>query len=220
MPIEGIILQMKSLNIDNVVNFPFPTPPDRQTLGKAETVLTHLGALSMPSLSTGSHPSTIGGQITNLGKAMSLFPLSPRFSKMIITGRQHGCLPYVIAIVSALSIGDPFLHEEVLQDEDRSDDDDDEPSRSHTRNTNAKELLRSRRKRFFQSQNVRLRTTLLYLISTYPPNSQTHSSLGNYSSDIFRLLSVVGAYEIAGGTHRFCEEHFVRPKVCVCDTCS
>jgi hypothetical protein len=40
-----------------------------------------------------------------------------------------------------------------------------------------------------------------------------HASLGNYSSDIFRLLSVVGAYGYAGGGHQFCNEHFVRPKV-------
>jgi ATP-dependent RNA helicase DHX37/DHR1 len=38
MPIEGIVLQMKSMNIDTVINFPFPTPPDRDSLRKAEKV--------------------------------------------------------------------------------------------------------------------------------------------------------------------------------------
>ena len=46
MPIDGVVLQMKSMHIDAVVNFPFPTPPDRQSLRKAETVLSRLGALS------------------------------------------------------------------------------------------------------------------------------------------------------------------------------
>lgn len=32
-------------------------------------------------------------------------------------------------------------------------------------------------------------------------------------SDIFKILSVVGAYEYAGGGHKFCADHFVRPKV-------
>ncbi|KAG8709191.1 putative ATP-dependent RNA helicase DHR1, partial [Ceratobasidium sp. 395] len=46
MPVEGVVLQMKSMGIDAVVNFPFPTPPDREALRKAEVVLTHLGALA------------------------------------------------------------------------------------------------------------------------------------------------------------------------------
>ena len=107
MPIEGVVLQMKSMHIDAVVNFPFPTPPDRESLQKAEKVLTHLGALA-----PAKGGSTLGGSITDIGRTMSLFPLSPRFSRMLVSGRQHGCLPYVITIVSALSVGDPFLREE------------------------------------------------------------------------------------------------------------
>jgi hypothetical protein len=34
----GIVLQLKSMNLKNVTNFPFPTPPDRQSLAKAEKV--------------------------------------------------------------------------------------------------------------------------------------------------------------------------------------
>jgi len=40
-----------------------------------------------------------------------------------------------------------------------------------------------------------------------------HASLGNYTSDVFKTLSVIGAYEYAGGGQKFCSEHFVRPKV-------
>jgi ATP-dependent RNA helicase DHX37/DHR1 len=36
---------MKSMYIDAVVNFPFPTPPDRAALKKAEATLTNLGAI-------------------------------------------------------------------------------------------------------------------------------------------------------------------------------
>lgn len=32
-------------------------------------------------------------------------------------------------------------------------------------------------------------------------------------SDMFKILSVVGAYEYAGGGQSFCREQFVRPKV-------
>lgn len=37
-PIEGVILQMKCMGIENVLNFPFPTPPNRDDLRKAEKV--------------------------------------------------------------------------------------------------------------------------------------------------------------------------------------
>ncbi|KAK7690076.1 hypothetical protein QCA50_006722 [Cerrena zonata] len=188
MPIEGVVLQMKSMHIDAVINFPFPTPPDRTNLQKAETILTHLGAVSSSSSGIGN------GEITDIGRAMSLFPLSPRYSRMLISGRQHGCLPYVIAIVSALSVGDPFLREEALDAEDEENKEEDESLALLTSDAvKAKEARKLRRKAFFQSQ-------------------MTHSSLGNHSSDVFRILSVVGAYEYAGGGHTFCNEHYVRPK--------
>ncbi|KAL7285666.1 hypothetical protein ACG7TL_000771 [Trametes sanguinea] len=191
MPIEGVVLQMKSMHIDAVVNFPFPTPPDRGSLQKAEKVLTHLGALS-----PAKGGSTLGGSITDVGRTMSLFPLSPRFSRMLVSGRQHGCLPYVITIVSALSVGDPFLREESLgldKEESESEDEDEDMQHLTSEAVRAKEARRVKRKAFFQSQAL-------------------HAALGNSSSDVLRILSVVGAYEYAGGGHKFCEEHFVRPK--------
>ena len=150
MPIEGVVLQMKSMHIDSVVNFPFPTPPDRLSLSKAEKVLTHLGALTTLESSV----AVVGGQITEVGKAMSLFPLSPRYSRMLVSGRQHGCLPYVIAIVSALSVGDPFLREEALEQDDESSDEDTDMSHIQSEAVKAKEARRLRRKAFFESQAV------------------------------------------------------------------
>lgn len=152
MPIDGVVLQMKSMHIDAVVNFPFPTPPPRDMLFKSEKLLTHLGALQKSG--------TNEAQITDMGRSMALFPLSPRYSRMLISGKQHGCLPYVIAIVSALSVGDPFLHEEAL-----NADDDGENSNGNIKGneelqyiTNervkGKEVRRLRRRSFFQSQQV------------------------------------------------------------------
>ena len=72
-----------------------------------------------------------------------------------MSGRQHGCLPYVIAIVSALSVGDPFLREEAL-DVDDEDSDEEEESLAHLTSeaVKAKEIRKLRRKAFFQSQLV------------------------------------------------------------------
>ncbi|KAF7291554.1 hypothetical protein HMN09_01246500 [Mycena chlorophos] len=185
MPIEGVVLQMKSMHIDAVVNFPFPTPPDRTAMYKAEKVLGFLGALGA-STGAGAGESTVDGQITEIGRQMSLFPLSPRFSRMLVSGQQEGCLPYVISIVSSMSVGDPFFHEEGLVND--VDDEQDEDSGAE-----ADHAAKRRRKAFFETQHL-------------------HSSLGNFTSDIFRTLSVVGAYEYAGGGTQFCADHFVRPK--------
>ncbi|RAH63395.1 DEAH-box RNA helicase [Aspergillus piperis CBS 112811] len=77
-PIEGVVLQMKSMGLHNVINFPFPTPPSREGLAKAEKLLKNLGAL------------TSEGQITQIGNRLSTYPLSPRFGKMLYVGHQHG----------------------------------------------------------------------------------------------------------------------------------
>ena len=151
MPIDGVILQMKSMHIDAVVNFPFPTPPERVALLKAEKTLVYLGALHIASSSSG----LIGGQITELGRAMALFPLSPRFSRMLVSGQQHGCLPYVICIVSSMSVGDPFIYEEAI-DNDQSKDLEagQEPGHLEREVAEAKEERSLLRKAFFQSHQV------------------------------------------------------------------
>ncbi|KAL8277707.1 hypothetical protein RQP46_009829 [Phenoliferia psychrophenolica] len=196
MPIEGVVLQMKSMNIDAVANFPFPTPPDRESLRRAERTLVNLGALE-----ASTSASKVGGRITELGRSMSLFPLSPRFSKMLVAGQQHGCLPYVIAIVCALSVGDPFIREANLGDAEE-DLPDLAPQQAltaaeirHIRDPElrAKEELKVARKSFFQVQ-------------------AKYAALGKGASDVFKLLSVVGAYEYEGGRDSFCEANFVRTK--------
>ncbi|CAG8444457.1 12685_t:CDS:10 [Funneliformis mosseae] len=187
MPIEGVVLQMKSMNIDTVLNFPFPTPPDHDKLRKAENLLQYLGALNE------------NGRITELGRTMATFPIAPRFSKMLIIGQQHGCLPYIIAIVSALTVGDPFIKDFHLdnnrnsdEEEENEDDRSNELSGIHKENILQKERRKLIRKSFYDVQ-------------------KKHSGL-DPTSDILKLLSVVGAYEYEGGTDKFCESNFVRPK--------
>ncbi|KAH9065425.1 P-loop containing nucleoside triphosphate hydrolase protein [Lactarius vividus] len=185
VPIEGVVLQMKCMRIDAVANFPFPTPPDRRSLRQAERILTYLGALQ-------ALPNVAGNTVTDLGRMMSLFPLSPRFSKMLVSSRRHDCLPYAIAIVAAMSVGDPFLREEALGIEHSSKGEED-MIHVNKEEVREKEMLKHRRREYFQSQ-------------------QYHASLGKSTSDLFRILSVVGAYEYAGGGQSFCEQHFARPK--------
>ena len=164
MPIEGVVLQMKSMNIDNVVNFPFPTPPDRHALKKAEDLLTSLGALAPPvmgRLVNGvQQQGSVGGSITDLGRSMAGYPVSPRFAKMLAIGGQHGCLPYIVAIVAGLSVGDPFVHENMLgweQDDGDAEENAEagaEVAHIESEELRAKEERKTLRGRYWRAQTV------------------------------------------------------------------
>ena len=44
MPFESIVLSMKSMGIDQIANFPFPTP-DRFSLKESRRVVSHIGCI-------------------------------------------------------------------------------------------------------------------------------------------------------------------------------
>ncbi|XP_041643342.1 probable ATP-dependent RNA helicase DHX37 [Cheilinus undulatus] len=110
-PVEDLVLQMKDLNIDKVVNFPFPTPPSAEALVAAEQLLVSLGALKEPPR-TGRvkemEQARLSCPITPLGRAMASFPVAPRYAKMLALGKQQDCLPYVIAVVAAMTVRELF----------------------------------------------------------------------------------------------------------------
>ncbi|KAK9440200.1 DEAH-box RNA helicase [Metarhizium brunneum] len=177
MPIEGIVLQLKSMNLQNVVNFPFPTPPERQSLAKAEKLLTYLCALS---------PS---GDITQIGKTMSVFPLAPRFARILLVGHLHDCLPYTIALVAGLSAAEVFLPE-----------------------AQAIPALTAK-------GDVEIRTTADVIAEDRQANvrrvfNEVHKNFCylDDKSDAIKLLQVVGEFAHEP-TEEWCEKHFVRFKV-------
>ncbi|KAM4707584.1 putative ATP-dependent RNA helicase DHX37 isoform 1-T2 [Discoglossus pictus] len=110
-PVEDLVLQMKDLNIDKVVNFPFPTPPSADALIAAEELLISLGALQEPKKTgrlTELQKAKLSSPISPLGKTMASFPVAPRYAKMLALGKQHQCLPYVITIVAAMTVRELF----------------------------------------------------------------------------------------------------------------
>ena len=98
--IDGLVLQMKAMNIDNVANFPFPTPPDRSELRRAERSLVHLGALEHAQVTSGGRRVT-QARVTSLGRSMALFPVVPRYAKLLAQGGQHGCMPYACLLYTS-----------------------------------------------------------------------------------------------------------------------
>ncbi|XP_035773239.1 probable ATP-dependent RNA helicase kurz [Anopheles albimanus] len=128
-PVDGLVLQMKCMGIDKVVNFPFPSPPDREQLIGAEQRLLQLEALEEITTrttlkgGTGESRTQTITRVTELGRTMAAFPVAPRFGKILALSHQHALLPYAICLVAALSV------QEVLEEVGLTEDDTSESSK-------------------------------------------------------------------------------------------
>ncbi|UJR14756.1 hypothetical protein I4U23_001746 [Adineta vaga] len=112
-PVEDLVLQLKTLNIDRLANFPFPTPPDLKAIAVAEQILVQLNALDEKS------PTK---KISELGRRMSAFPLNPRYSKMLVIAQENQVLlPYIIALVAALSVNEVLTNGHVKIQKDNQE---------------------------------------------------------------------------------------------------
>ena len=106
-PADGLLLQMKAMNIDKVVNFPFPSPPDKVQLRGAEERLQMLKLLTAPAPGLPlkeAEKVKFTSTVTSLGKAVASFPVAPRFGKMLALSHQHGLLNLAVALVASLSV--------------------------------------------------------------------------------------------------------------------
>ncbi|CAJ0599569.1 unnamed protein product [Cylicocyclus nassatus] len=103
-PADQLVLHLKSMNIVKVVNFPFPSAPDPETLEAAELRLVKLGALAKTT-----KEGKTEARITSLGRTLSVFPLAPTYAKVIAMANQHSLMPYAILLIAALSVREPMI---------------------------------------------------------------------------------------------------------------
>ncbi|KAI9462213.1 pre-mRNA splicing factor [Boletus coccyginus] len=85
------VLLLKSLGINNFMEFEFIDPPPGETLIRALELLYALGALNDR------------GELTKLGRRMAEFPVDPMLSKVIIESEKYVCTDEVLTIISMLS---------------------------------------------------------------------------------------------------------------------
>jgi len=90
--LANVVLLLKSLNIDNLLEFDFMDPPPQDNILNSMYQLWVLGALDNL------------GKMTSLGRKMAEFPLDPPLSKMLITAEEYGCTDEILTIVSMLSV--------------------------------------------------------------------------------------------------------------------
>lgn len=102
------ILTMKARGVNDVLNFPFLSPPDATAVKKALLALHRLGAL------------TDNGNISPLGTQMAKLPLPPPLSRVLLAAAAQGsdALLDVIDIVACLTVESIFLP---LQSEEKKE---------------------------------------------------------------------------------------------------
>ncbi|WP_209371820.1 ATP-dependent RNA helicase HrpA [Brevibacterium renqingii] len=101
--LASVILQMADLGFassdQEILEFPFLTPPDPRAVRDGRTMLTELGAL----VSDGAGKI----RVTEIGRKLTVLPIDPRLARMVIAGAEAGCGGEITVIVAALSIQDP-----------------------------------------------------------------------------------------------------------------
>ncbi|KAG2283704.1 hypothetical protein Bca52824_054924 [Brassica carinata] len=157
VPVDGVVLLLKSMNIPKVENFPFPTPPEASSIKQAERCLKALEALDSD------------GRLTPLGKAMSDYPMSPRHSRMLLTviqmlkeardySRANLVLGYAVASAAALSLQNPLIMQ--FEGENKNEYEDDKQ-----RKKDRKDKIKAARDRFSNPSSDAL--TVAYVLHSF-----------------------------------------------------
>lgn len=95
--LSNVVLLLKSLRVDNLLEFDFMDPPPQENILNSMYQLWILGALSNT------------GDLTPTGSKMVEFPLDPPLAKILLTAEAMGCSDEVLTIVAMLSAGSPFF---------------------------------------------------------------------------------------------------------------
>ncbi|XP_024374932.1 pre-mRNA-splicing factor ATP-dependent RNA helicase DEAH1 [Physcomitrium patens] len=94
----NVVLLLKSLGINDLINFDFMDPPPAETLLRALEQLYALGALNDR------------GELTKMGRRMAEFPMDPMLSKMLVASDNYKCSEEVVTICAMLSIGNSIFY--------------------------------------------------------------------------------------------------------------
>lgn len=96
--LSSVMLMLKSLKVNNVMEFPFLDPPPRDLLSCSLYDLWAMGALDNQ------------GNLTELGSKLTLFPMEPTLAKLILISCQKEflCSSEIVTIVSMLSVPNVF----------------------------------------------------------------------------------------------------------------
>ncbi len=99
--LAGVILQMASLGLGDVDEFPWVQPPESRHVSEGYRVLQVVGALDEER------------RLTPFGRQLARLPLDPRIARIALAGKGERHEREVFALAAALSVQDP--HENPLE---------------------------------------------------------------------------------------------------------
>ncbi|CBX95601.1 similar to pre-mRNA-splicing factor ATP-dependent RNA helicase prp16 [Plenodomus lingam JN3] len=103
--LANTVLLLKSLGVRDLLDFDFMDPPPQDTITTSLFDLWALGALDNI------------GNLTQLGRTMTAFPMDPSLAKLIITAVDYGCTEEMLTIVAMLSVPSVFYRPKERQEE-------------------------------------------------------------------------------------------------------
>jgi ATP-dependent helicase HrpA len=96
--LASVILQMKSLKVGAIEDFPFLDAPDAAAIKDGYETLFELGAIDAPSRE---------GKVTPIGQRIARIPIDPRIARMLLAAREENVVDEVVVLAAVLSIQDP-----------------------------------------------------------------------------------------------------------------
>jgi ATP-dependent helicase HrpA len=93
--LASVILQMETLGLGSVEDFPFPDPPDTRLVNDGYRLLQELEAVTQDR------------GVTELGRQLARIPVDPQLARMLAEARRFDALAEVLTLVAVLSIQDP-----------------------------------------------------------------------------------------------------------------
>ena len=95
--LSSTVLELKKLGIDDLVHFDLMDPPAPETLMRALEELNYLACLDDD------------GNLTQLGRLASEFPLDPALAVMLISSPEFYCSNEILSITALLSVPQVFV---------------------------------------------------------------------------------------------------------------
>lgn len=96
--LTDVVLQLKAIYIDNVLRFPFLSPPPAKNLLFAMEMLKSLDAID-----------EYGNLTKEYGMIMAEMPLPAKHSRILIKSGEMGCSSEIVSILAMLQLQDPFV---------------------------------------------------------------------------------------------------------------
>ncbi|MTE09104.1 ATP-dependent RNA helicase HrpA [Corynebacterium aurimucosum] len=97
--LASVILQMISLRLGDIADFPFVQAPEPKAVRDGLLLLHELGALE------GKEKDGLP-VLTRIGRDLARIPVDPRMARMLVEAKTSGCLHDVMVIVAAMTIQD------------------------------------------------------------------------------------------------------------------